>query len=294
MKFYFFVFTLLFILSLVSAECVDLFDLEYHESYSGHPTYFDGGINYTIINESIKLCQREYDFNKKVMYVDTDNVVIDCNGAILKGDNLCILMYGEPNKKILNNVTIKNCLFEGCRVRGSLPTHFRTPLTRLKDFGFSDLNIINNTFSNTSFILNHFKNSKIKNNRFVSSSIWMGRTKNMTFTLNKYIDYEEDSSFSFGQIEKSEFSNNVMIFRYFLIQYITETNFKNNYFRFNSFELTSLCPPNQNSLFFNNNFVLNAEIWAREFRESDFENNIYVNSTYHASFERSMLGYPFC
>lgn len=295
-RYFIYSFVILFIFSsMINAECVDLFDLEYHESYSGHPTYFDGRINYTIINESITLCPKEYDFNKKVMYVETDNLTINCNGAILKGDNLCIVMYGEPNNHILDNVTIKDCVFEGCRVRGSLPTYFRTPYIRLKDFGFSDINIINNSFLETSFNLNHFKDSNIINNRFINSSLEIGQTRNLTFSLNKYYITDENVPISsIEQIEKSEFSNNVIILRSFLIRYITETNFKNNYFKFNSFELTTLCPPNQNSLFFNNNFVLNTEIWAKEFRESEFENNIYVNSTYHAFFERSMLGYAFC
>ncbi|ODS35735.1 MAG: hypothetical protein A7316_03385 [Candidatus Altiarchaeales archaeon WOR_SM1_86-2] len=83
------------------------------------------------INEDTVLCRGVYDINDScaegVVIINSSNVVLDCNGAVLMGNGAIAVGYTEGYVEghdaflVFSNITIKNCILDGVAIR--VPIH---------------------------------------------------------------------------------------------------------------------------------------------------------------------------
>jgi parallel beta-helix repeat protein len=249
--------TLIIISSFVSAECV---------------IPYDG----MIITEDTIFCSGEYELPNGIS-IGADNIVLDCNGAILNGiwPNRGVQLFQN------NNVIIKNCNIQNYRVAISLHSSKNNTLIQNKVFnnkcsgivfgGASSYNIIsNNEISSNSrwcwgdvagirftFYSSHniISNNNISNNW--CSGIYIDHSSHNTIYNNNF-----DSNY-YG-VEISGWSNLGGDNRLSLNNTVTKNNFKNN----------------RDYAIFVYDLVLNNSVWDNDIYDTGIfdeneSNNIY-------------------
>jgi len=164
----------------------------------------------TITNHTL-LCPGTYDLPNGI-WVQGELVILDCNGAILRGDGTSL-----TNGITINGgkVTIKNCQIENYKPRAIIATNWQS------DWGATQITIIgnkiksdamisfaintifaDNEFLNANLVFNSANNNKIINNSFLGSSTLI--FQNQYFTNNVMLP---DSVSSYWPVGNEIYSN---------------------------------------------------------------------------------------
>ncbi len=143
-----------------------------------------------VLNESTTLCAGTY--NKTRFQFNADNITLDCNGAILDGQNTTSYAVQVPNG--IDGTTLKNCNIT--RYDNAYETQF------IGDPAAYDY-VINNTFEENEYGVYHVNNYLVMiiNNTFYDNE-WgihwgnndFGLIQNNNFTRHNYSAIEFDSS----------------------------------------------------------------------------------------------------
>lgn len=311
MKFYFFVFTLLFIMGSVTAECFDLSNLEYNQSqFLNYNRHSGTERNISFINESITLCENEYLLKDELIYINSSDIVFDCDGAIIsKIENEWPYRpyfikfygyYGTFDNHILKNITIQNCIFKNIIISSVSPIHHVT-YAHVRQFAYDNINFINNTFIysdeenigtslQTVLNFNHIQNSRIENNTFINSGFNFEVGKNLTLKNNKFTYTNLTTTSYFRNVYLSNVINNVFITN--MNFNVVDSNITNNYF-YGFLELIPSCAPPKSLVSFENN-VLRRNLVKPVFFETNIESNIFLWEKYVPSNPNYVINFDNC